>query len=147
MGGCGAQVALVLVLVLVNVVFAGSEMALVQLRESQLQRSERTVRGGRVLARLARDPNRFLATISATLPAPQVLREFGKSGQTRAAVVGPRWRRWLAVRSPASGCCPFPPLLRPKTRQHLTVTERVHSATFQVALLRSRVNGIHHGRR
>ncbi len=57
------QVALVLVLVAVNAVFAGSEMALVSLRESQLERLERSSRGGRVLARLARDPNRFLATI------------------------------------------------------------------------------------
>ncbi|MBE1490632.1 putative hemolysin [Plantactinospora soyae] len=51
------------VLVLINAVFSGSEMALVSLRESQLQRLERQSRGGRVLARLARDPNRFLATI------------------------------------------------------------------------------------
>ncbi|MEU5726184.1 hemolysin family protein [Micromonospora sp. NPDC047738] len=63
MGGYGVQVTLVLVLVLVNAVFAGSEMALVSLRESQLQRLERASRGGRVLAKLARDPNRFLATI------------------------------------------------------------------------------------
>ncbi|PSK65493.1 hypothetical protein B0E53_02550 [Micromonospora sp. MH33] len=53
----------VFVFVLVNAVFAGSEMALVSLRESQLQRLERTSRAGRVLARLTRDPNRFLATI------------------------------------------------------------------------------------
>ena len=63
MGGYGAQVALVLVLVLVNAVFAGSEMALVSLRESQVRRLERASRGGRILAKLARDPNRFLATI------------------------------------------------------------------------------------
>ncbi|WP_326557733.1 hemolysin family protein [Micromonospora sp. NBC_01796] len=63
MGGYGFQVALVAVLVLVNAVFSGSEMALVSLRESQLQRLERGSRTGRVLARLARDPNRFLATI------------------------------------------------------------------------------------
>jgi putative hemolysin len=62
-GGYGYQLVLVLVLVLVNAAFAGSEMALVSLRESQLRRLERTSRGGRVLARLARDPNRFLATI------------------------------------------------------------------------------------
>jgi len=61
--GYWLQVALVLVLVLVNAAFAGSEMALVSLRESQVRRLERTSRGGRVLARLARDPNRFLATI------------------------------------------------------------------------------------
>jgi putative hemolysin len=63
MGGTGGQIVLVLVLVLVNAVFAGSEMALVSLRESQIQRLERQSRGGRVLARLTRDPNRFLATI------------------------------------------------------------------------------------
>ena len=63
MGGYWLQVLLVLLLVLVNAVFAGSEMALVSLRESQVRRLERTSRGGRTLARLARDPNRFLATI------------------------------------------------------------------------------------
>ncbi|GAA4908996.1 putative hemolysin [Stackebrandtia albiflava] len=63
MSGYTGQLLLVLVLVLVNALFAGSEMALVTLRDSQLQRLERTSRGGRVLARLARDPNRFLATI------------------------------------------------------------------------------------
>src|SRR3954451_15285330 len=63
MGGVGGEVVLVLVLVLVNAVFSGSEMALVQLRDSQIQRLERQSRRGRVLARLTRDPNRFLATI------------------------------------------------------------------------------------
>lgn len=57
------QVGLVLVLVLLNAAFAGSEMALITLRDGQVQRLARTSRGGRVLARLARDPNRFLATI------------------------------------------------------------------------------------
>ena len=63
MDGYGGRLVLVLVLVLLNAVFAGSEMALVSLREGQLRRLERTSRGGRVLARLARDPNRYLATI------------------------------------------------------------------------------------
>jgi putative hemolysin len=63
MGGVGGEVLLVLVLVLVNAAFSGSEMALVQLRESQVQRLERASRRGRVLGRLTRDPNRFLATI------------------------------------------------------------------------------------
>ncbi|MFI6825133.1 hemolysin family protein [Micromonospora sp. NPDC050187] len=58
-----SQLALVGVLVVLNALFAGSEMALVSLRESQVQRLERTSRSGRVLAKLARDPNRFLATI------------------------------------------------------------------------------------
>jgi putative hemolysin len=63
MGGVGGQIVLVLVLVLVNALFSGSEMALVSLRDSQLQRLERKSRSGRVLARLTHDPNRFLATI------------------------------------------------------------------------------------
>src|SRR3954462_3280737 len=63
MGGTGGEIVLVLVLVLVNAAFSGSEMALVQLRESQVQRLERQSRRGRVLGRLTRDPNRFLATI------------------------------------------------------------------------------------
>src|SRR5690606_34221291 len=57
------QLALVAVLVLTNAVFAGSEIALVALRESQLRQLERRGAGGRAVARLARDPNRFLATI------------------------------------------------------------------------------------
>src|SRR6195952_388074 len=63
MGGTGGEVVLVLVLVLVNAVFSGSEMALVSLRDSQVQRMERQSERGRVLGRLTRDPNRFLATI------------------------------------------------------------------------------------
>jgi putative hemolysin len=62
-GGYGWQIVLVVVLVLLNAAFAGSEMALISLRESQLQRLEKQSRTGRTLARLARDPNRFLATI------------------------------------------------------------------------------------
>jgi putative hemolysin len=57
------QIGLVVVLVLVNAAFAGSEMALVSLRDSQINRLEQRGRAGAVLARLARDPNSFLATI------------------------------------------------------------------------------------
>ncbi|HEX6684180.1 MAG TPA: hemolysin family protein [Candidatus Limnocylindrales bacterium] len=63
MGGYGMQIVLVLILMLINGALSGSEMALISLRESQIQRLERSSRGGRVLARLSRDPNRFLATI------------------------------------------------------------------------------------
>lgn len=63
MSGIWVQLVLVAALVVLNAAFAGSEMALVSLREGQLQRLERRSHSGRVLARLARDPNRFLATI------------------------------------------------------------------------------------
>src|SRR5690606_35541820 len=61
--GALPQLALVVVLVLLNAAFAGTEMALVSLRDGQLQRLEQKSASGVVLARLARDPNRFLATI------------------------------------------------------------------------------------
>jgi putative hemolysin len=63
MDDIGVQLVLVGVLILLNAVFAGSEMALVSLRDSQLDRLAQGGGAGRVLARLARDPNRFLATI------------------------------------------------------------------------------------
>lgn len=63
MDGLLPQVGVVVLLVLVNAAFAGTELALVSLREGQLQRLEARSATGAVLARLAREPNRFLATI------------------------------------------------------------------------------------
>jgi CBS domain containing-hemolysin-like protein len=100
----GSQLALVGVLVVINALFAGSEMALVSLRDSQIQRLERTSRAGRVLARLAKDPNRFLATIqigitlagflasaaaavSLAKPLVPLLGVFGGAAETVAIVV------------------------------------------------------------
>lgn len=57
------QLGLVALLVAVNAAFAGTEMALVSLRDGQLQRLESESTAGSVLAGLAREPNRFLATI------------------------------------------------------------------------------------
>lgn len=48
-------------MVLLNAAFAGSEMALVSLREGQLRSLERE--GRHALVRLARDPNRYFATV------------------------------------------------------------------------------------
>jgi putative hemolysin len=61
--GTGGQLALVAVLIVINAAFAGSEIALISLREGQLARLERRSAAGRALAALARDPNRFLSTI------------------------------------------------------------------------------------
>jgi len=57
------QLLLVAVLIMLNAAFAGSEIALISLREGQLNRLQAGGRAGQTLARLARDPNRFLATI------------------------------------------------------------------------------------
>ncbi|HYO02361.1 MAG TPA: hemolysin family protein [Mycobacterium sp.] len=58
------QVALVVSLIVVNGLLAGSEAAYISLREGQLREFERRAKGReRVVVRLAREPNRFLATI------------------------------------------------------------------------------------
>ena len=63
MSGIWLQVGLVAMLVALNAAFAGSELALVSLRDGQLRRLETESSTGAVLARLAREPNRFMATI------------------------------------------------------------------------------------
>jgi putative hemolysin len=57
------QLMLVVALVLTNGLFAGSEIALISLRPAQLDRLALRGGSGRALARLAVDPNRYLATI------------------------------------------------------------------------------------
>jgi putative hemolysin len=61
--GLWTQLVLVGLLVLLNAAFAGSEIALISLREGQIDRLEQRSRAGRSLAKLARQPNRFLSTI------------------------------------------------------------------------------------
>ena len=63
MSGLWPQIMLIAVLVLLNAFLAGSEVALVTLREGQIRRMEKRSSTGVVLGRLAREPNRFLATI------------------------------------------------------------------------------------
>lgn len=58
------DLALIAALIVINALFAGTEIALISLRESQLRKLRR--RGGAGVSRLARlaaDPNRYLATI------------------------------------------------------------------------------------
>jgi putative hemolysin len=98
-----AEVGLMLLLVVINAAFAGSEVALISLREGQLRRLEQQGGRGRLVARLARDPNQFLSTIqigitlagflasavaAVSLAAPLVpLLEFLGEGAEPAAVV------------------------------------------------------------
>src|SRR5690606_19435457 len=63
MDGLLTNIALVLVFILIGGVFAGTELALVSLRESQLgQLEKQSARGARVAA-VARNPNRFLSAV------------------------------------------------------------------------------------
>src|ERR671916_1568284 len=59
----GLDLAIVAACLLVNALLAGSEIAFVSLRDTQLTRLEQRGDRGRVLAELARDPTRFLTTI------------------------------------------------------------------------------------
>src|SRR4029453_15018903 len=69
MNGTGPQLALVFVLIALNAAFAGTELALVSLRDSQLKRLEEDGgRRGRALARPARARNQFLAPIQGGIP-------------------------------------------------------------------------------
>ena len=57
------NIALVLFFILLGSFFAAAEIALVSLRESQVERLSQRGRRGRTLAMLVRDPNRFLAAV------------------------------------------------------------------------------------
>lgn len=57
------SVGLVLVFILIGGLFAGTELALVSLRESQLDQLAKRGKRGAHVARVARDPNRFLAAV------------------------------------------------------------------------------------
>ena len=71
----GVQVALVLVLILINAALSGSEMALVSLREGQLRRLARSGRAGARLSRLTRQLHDALGE----------LRRFGNEASERRA--------------------------------------------------------------
>ncbi len=85
MGDVWPQLLLVAILVLVNAAFAGTELALVSLRESQLQRLEEGSATGAVLARLARQPNQFLATIQIGITLAGFPRFRSRGGVARRA--------------------------------------------------------------
>ena len=63
MSGLWVNIALVLLFILLGSFFAAAEIALVSLRESQVERLAQRGRRGRTLASLVRDPNRFLAAV------------------------------------------------------------------------------------
>ncbi len=87
MSGTWAKIALVVVFVLVGGMFSATELALVSLRDSQLRTLATRGRRGQRVAKLASDPNRFLASLqigvtlagflSAALGAATLADEFG----------------------------------------------------------------------
>ncbi len=93
----GAEIALVLVLILVGGAFNAAELALVSLRESQVRQLAAT-RGkrGRRLERLVSDPNRFLAAVQIGVTVATML-----SSAFGAATIAGRVSGWLTDRGMA----------------------------------------------
>lgn len=74
MGGVGTEIVLVLLLLLVNGVFAMSEIAVVSARKARLQqRAEGGNAGARRALELAENPNRFLATVQVGITMVGIL--------------------------------------------------------------------------
>ncbi len=59
--------------ILIGGYFAAAEMALVSLRESQVRRLEKLGRRGARVAKLARDPNRFLSAVQIGVTVASML--------------------------------------------------------------------------
>ncbi|MFG3603367.1 hemolysin family protein [Micromonospora chersina] len=83
------QLVLVAVLVLINAALSGSEMAIVTLREGQLRRLGRSGRTGARLIRLAREPNRYLATIQLGITLAGFLASAAAAVSLAEPLVGP----------------------------------------------------------
>ncbi|MBB5074930.1 hemolysin family protein [Nonomuraea endophytica] len=88
-----ANVALVLLFILVGGFFAAAEMAMVSLRESQVRKLAKKGRRGERVAKLARDPNRFLSAVQIGVTVATMLSAaFG--ADRLGAALGPKLREW-----------------------------------------------------
>jgi len=87
------EIAIVLVLTLVNGVLAMSELAIVSSRTARLKvLAERGSRGARIAMKLAEEPGRFLSSVQIGITAVGVL-----SGAFSGATLGLRLSNWLAA--------------------------------------------------
>jgi putative hemolysin len=87
----GWDIVIVLLIVLVNGLFAGAEMALVSLREGQIRSLTQQGRRGQRAAKLAQDPNRFLSAVQIGVTLATLLSgAFGEatlSGHLKSALI------------------------------------------------------------
>lgn len=83
------EVAIVLGLIGVNAILAGSEIAFVTLQDSQIRRLEHRHSAGRKAAALARDPNRFLATVQIGITLSGFLASATAAVSIAEPLVGP----------------------------------------------------------
>src|SRR3954454_15995561 len=89
MSGTLANIGLVVVFVLIGGLFSAAEIALVSLRESQVRAMSTRGKRGAAVARLAKDPNRFLAAVQVGVTLAGFLSaSFG--GATLAGKLAPK---------------------------------------------------------
>jgi putative hemolysin len=98
----GWDVLVVLAFILIGGFFAAAEMALVSLREGQVRALAKRGKRGQRAARLAHDPNRFLAAVQIGVTVATLL-----SGAFGAATLVGDFRRWLVHQMPASVADPL----------------------------------------
>lgn len=92
-----SDVAIIVILVLLNGVFAMSELALVSSRNPRLQAAEkRGSRGAKIARQLAADPGRFLSTVQVGITLIGILAG-AYSGASLGAPVGERLQAWLGL--------------------------------------------------
>ncbi|MCL2781004.1 MAG: hemolysin family protein, partial [Actinomycetia bacterium] len=90
MGSTALNVVIVLALIIIEALFVAAELALISLRESQVQTMATAGRRGAAVARLVADPNRFLATVQIGV----TLTALGSSAYG-AVTLADTAKRWL----------------------------------------------------
>lgn len=88
MTGVLVNVGIVLLLVLIEGLFVAAELALVSLRESQVLGMEARGRRGRRVAKLVRDPNRFLGTVQLGVTTTAIVSGAFGAGQLTDSLEG-----------------------------------------------------------
>ena len=91
MDGVWVQLVLVAVLVILNGMLAGSELAMIALRPTQIESMEQRGATGRAVARLSREPNRLFATIQVGITLAAML-----ASATAAVTLAEPVADWLA---------------------------------------------------
>lgn len=101
-----ANIALVLVFILIGGFFAAAEIAMVSLRESQVRKLSQRGRRGERVAKLAHDPNRFLSAVQIGVTVATMLSAAFGADRLAAQLV-PVLERWQVPQAvaPCSGSC------------------------------------------
>lgn len=148
-----SDVAIIAILVLLNGVFAMSELAIVSSRASRLQAAEkRGVRGAALARKLAANPGRFLSTVQVGITLIGILAG-AYSGSSLGGPVGERLTHWFGLDPARANMAGFSVVIALTTYASLIAgelvpkqfalrePERIAAAVAPFMLLLSRVAG------